>query len=172
MSNKKFHYIKIKDEQKKKTDPRKKQRVMKNIGHALTVVGTTFTSMLLIIVVMLCIVATIIVVYVLDFADNGFDANLRDTEMKYTSIVYALDEDGKEVEITRLAAEQNRIWVDYENISPHLVNAIVSTEDKRFWDHKGVDWRRTVFALGANVQAHTIRMSATGKNLIACFFTE
>ncbi len=151
MSNKKFHYIKIKDEQKKKTDPRKKQRVMKNIGHALTVVGTTLSSMLLIIVVMLCIVVTVIVVYVLDFADNGFDANLRDTEMKYTSIVYALDEDGKEVEITRLAAEQNRIWVDYENISPHLVNAIVSTEDKRFWDHKGVDWRRTVFALGANV---------------------
>ena len=29
-----------------------------------------------------------------------------------------------------------------------------------------------LFALGANVQAHTIRMSATGKNLIACFFTE
>lgn len=151
MSNKKFHYIKIKDEQKKKTDPHKKQRVMKNIGHALTVVGTTLSSMLLIIVVMLCIVATIIVVYVLNFADNGFDANLRDTEMKYTSIIYAYDENGQEVEITRLAAEQNRIWVNYEDISTHLINAIVSTEDKRFWDHKGVDWRRTVFALGADV---------------------
>lgn len=151
MKNKKFHYIKIKDEPKKKPDSRKKQRVMKNIGHALTVVGTTLSSMLLIIVVMLCIVVTIIVVYVLDFADNGFDANLRDTEMKYTSIIYAYDEEGQEVEITRLAAEQNRIWVNYEDISPNLINAIVSTEDKRFWDHKGVDWRRTVFALGADV---------------------
>lgn len=151
MSNKKFHYIKIKDEPKKKSDPRKKQRVMKNIGHALTVVGTTLSSMLLIIVVMLCIVVTVVVVYILNFADNGFDANLRDTEMKYTSMIYAYDSEGHEVEITRLAAEQNRIWVNYEDISPHLINAVVSTEDKRFWDHKGVDWRRTVFALGADV---------------------
>ena len=30
MNGKKFHYIKIKDEPKKKRDPRKKQRVMKN----------------------------------------------------------------------------------------------------------------------------------------------
>ena len=151
MNGKKFHYIKIKDEPKKKRDPRKKQRVMKNIGHALTVVGTTLSSMLLIIVVMLCIVVTVVVVYILNFADNGFDANLRDTEMKYTSMIYAYDSEGHEVEITRLAAEQNRIWVNYEDISPHLINAIVSTEDKRFWDHKGVDWRRTVFALGADV---------------------
>lgn len=151
MSNKKFHYIKIKDEPKKKPDPQKNRRIMKNIGHALTVVGTTLSSMLLVIVIMLCIVVTIIVVYVLDFADNGFDADLRDTEMKYTTIVYAYDEDGQEVEITRLAAEQNRIWVNYEDISPNLINAVVSTEDKRFWEHKGVDWRRTVFALGADV---------------------
>lgn len=151
MNGKKFHYIKIKDEPKKKTDPRKKQRIMKNIGHALTVVGTTLSSMLLIIVVMLCIVVTVIVVYVLNFADNGFDANLRDTEMKYTTMIYAYDKDGHEVEVTRLAAEQNRIWTNYEDISPHLINAVVSTEDKRFWDHKGVDWRRTVFALGADV---------------------
>ncbi len=151
MNGKKFHYIKIKDEPKKKSDPRKKQRVMKNIGHALTVVGTTLSSMLLIIVVMLCIVVTVVVVYILNFADNGFDANLRDTEMKYTSMIYAYDSEGHEVEITRLAAEQNRIWVNYEDISPHLINAVVSTEDKRFWDHKGVDWRRTVFALGADV---------------------
>ncbi len=151
MNGKKFHYIKIKDEPKKKTDPRKKQRIMKNIGHALTIVGTTLSSMLLIIVVMLCIVVTIIVVYILNFADNGFDANLREAEMKYTTIVYAYDSEGHEVEITRLASEQNRIWTNYEDISPNLINAVVSTEDKRFWDHKGVDWRRTVFALGADV---------------------
>lgn len=151
MNKKKFRYIKIKDDKPKKRNNRKKERVMRNIGHALTVVGTTVSSMLLILVIMMCIVVTVVTVYILDFADNGYDPKLRDVEMKYTTMVYAYDEDGREVEITRLYMEKNRIRVSYEDISAHLVNAIVSTEDKRFWEHKGVDWQRTIFALGADV---------------------
>ncbi len=148
---KNFRYIKIKDDEPKKPKKREKGRVSRNIGHALTVVGTTISSMLLILVIMMCIVVTIITVYILDFADNGYDANLRDAEMQYTTIVYAYDEDGLEVERKRLFEETNRIWVDYEDISPHVIHAVVSTEDKRFYEHKGVDWRRTVYALAADV---------------------
>jgi 1A family penicillin-binding protein len=32
-----------------------------------------------------------------------------------------------------------RIWVPYQQISPHLINATVATEDERFWQHPGVD---------------------------------
>jgi 1A family penicillin-binding protein len=32
-----------------------------------------------------------------------------------------------------------RILVPYEQISPHLINATVATEDERFWQHPGVD---------------------------------
>lgn len=148
---KNFRYIKIKDDEPKKPKKREKGRVSRNIGHALTVVGTTISSMLLILVIMMCIVVTIITVYILDFADNGYDANLRDAEMEYTTIVYAYDEDGMEVEVKRLYEETNRIWVDYEDISPYVVYAVISTEDKRFYEHKGVDWRRTVYALAADV---------------------
>jgi len=38
------------------------------------------------------------------------------------------------------------IYVDYERIPQDLVNAFVSIEDKRFYEHKGVDWKRTVSA--------------------------
>ena len=147
---KKIRYIKIREENKA---PRKKKksRTMKNLGHAMTIIGTTFSSMLLIIVIMLCIVVTVLTVYVLDFADTSYDANLRDVEMKYTSFIYAYDAEGNEVEIKRLAQEENRIWVNYEDMSPNIINAVVSTEDKRFYEHDGVDWRRTVFALGADV---------------------
>lgn len=148
---KNFRYIKIKDDEPKKPKKREKGRVSRNIGHALTVVGTTISSMLLILVIMMCIVVTIITVYILDFADNGYDANLRDTEMQYTTIVYAYDEEGREVEVKRLYEETNRIWVDYEDISPYVIYAVISTEDKRFYEHKGVDWRRTVYALAADV---------------------
>ncbi len=34
---------------------------------------------------------------------------------------------------------ENRVPVAYEDLGPHLVNALVSTEDVRYWDHCGVD---------------------------------
>ncbi|MGN0687127.1 MAG: transglycosylase domain-containing protein [Oscillospiraceae bacterium] len=147
-NKKKIKYIKIKDDQPKKLPSKKKKsRAMKNIGHALTIVGTTFSAMLLVIVVMVCIVATVLTVYVLDFADNSYDANLRDVEMKYTSFVYAYDANGNEVVIKQLAADENRIWVDYEDMSPNIIDATTAVEDKRFYEHKGVDWQRTTSSL-------------------------
>lgn len=152
-NKKKIKYIKIRDEEQPKRSSRKKKKskVMKNIGHALTIVGTTFSAMILIIVVMMCIVVTVLTVYVLDFADNSYDANLRDVEMKYTSFVYAYDADGNEVEIKRLAADENRVWVNYEDMAPCLIDAVVAVEDKRFYEHKGVDWKRTTSSLVKDV---------------------
>ncbi len=34
---------------------------------------------------------------------------------------------------------QNRSYVPYKQISPHIVNALIATEDERFFQHKGVD---------------------------------
>lgn len=150
MDKKKIKYIKIKDEPPK-AKKKKKSRALKNLGSALTIVGTTLSSMLLIIVIMLCIVVTVVAVYVLDFANTSYDANLRDAEMKYTSMIYAYDSEGNLTEIKRLAASENRIWVNYEDISQNLIKAVVAVEDKRFYEHEGVDWQRTVYALGADV---------------------
>ena len=148
---KKIRYIKIKEEQPQKRSGKKKHsRALKNLGHAMTIVGTTFSAMLLILVIMVCIVATVLAVYVLDFADNSYDANLRNIEMKYTSFVYGYDEDDQLVEIKRLAADENRVWVDYEDISQNMLDAVVAAEDKRFYTHKGVDWYRTAGAFFSN----------------------
>ena len=35
---------------------------------------------------------------------------------------------------------ENRICVDYNSLSPHLVHALVATEDERFYDHSGIDF--------------------------------
>ncbi len=37
-------------------------------------------------------------------------------------------------------SKENRTPVDFKNISPSLINALVSTEDVRFYKHKGVDF--------------------------------
>lgn len=54
---------------------------------------------------------------------------------------------------------ENRIPVDYDRISPHVVNALIATEDERFREHSGVDLRgtiRAVFYLGKKGGASTI----------------
>ncbi len=151
MDKKKIKYIRIKEEPvRKPSGKKKKSRALRNFGHAMTIVGTTFSAMLLVLVIMVCIVATVLAVYVLDFADKSYDANLRNIEMKYTSFVYGYNENNELVEIKRLAAEQNRVWVDYEDISPYIVDAAVASEDKRFYTHKGVDWYRTAGAFFSN----------------------
>ncbi len=45
-----------------------------------------------------------------------------------------------------------RILVPYEQISPHLINATVATEDERFWRHPGVDPIAFMRAVFYNVQ--------------------
>ena len=38
-------------------------------------------------------------------------------------------------------SQGNRIYVDYQDISPNLINALIATEDVRFYDHSGIDIR-------------------------------
>ncbi|WP_180986057.1 transglycosylase domain-containing protein, partial [Burkholderia humptydooensis] len=40
----------------------------------------------------------------------------------------------------------NREWVPLADISPKMVDALISTEDHRFYEHHGLDWRRTAGA--------------------------
>ncbi|RYZ22660.1 MAG: penicillin-binding protein [Chitinophagaceae bacterium] len=53
----------------------------------------------------------------------------------------------------------NRSNVDYRDISPHVIHALVATEDVRFYNHSGIDWKRTAKAfatLGADGGGSTI----------------
>jgi len=54
------------------------------------------------------------------------------------SNIYAM-ENGKPVPVARFFAE-NRISVDFEDISPNMIRAAIDTEDPRFYEHAGVDW--------------------------------
>lgn len=72
------------------------------------------------------------------------DVNELMFDMDMTSIVYAWDpekEDYTEYEVLR--GRENRIWSDLDEIPKDLQNAFIAIEDKRFYEHKGVDWKRT-----------------------------
>lgn len=53
----------------------------------------------------------------------------------------------------------NRSNVKYRDISPNVINALVATEDERFYDHSGIDFKslfRAVFTLGSQGGGSTI----------------
>ena len=66
-------------------------------------------------------------------------ANIRKAKIDQPSVLISAD--GK-----RLATfkPMNREWVQLKQISPHVVNALIATEDHRFYQHHGIDLRRTV----------------------------
>lgn len=66
-----------------------------------------------------------------------------------TSVI--LDKDGNQ--IGDLHAEENRVPVDFDEISPNAINALVAIEDQRFYKHHGVDPIRIAGAMVANIKA-------------------
>ena len=51
----------------------------------------------------------------------------------------------------RFYRNENRVSVDYTDISPYMIDALIATEDVRFYDHTGVDLKslmRAVIMLG------------------------
>jgi len=52
-------------------------------------------------------------------------------------------------------------WVAIDEISPHLINAILSVEDKNFYKHMGFDYFRIAKAMYLNVKNKTIVQGAS-----------
>ena len=80
-----------------------------------------------------------------------------------------LSRDGVPLQRTRIDKTERRgDWVALADVSPALREAIVVSEDKRFYDHSGVDWRGAAAAAWANLWntrtrgASTVTMQLTG----------
>ncbi len=102
-------------------------------------------------ILLVCVVVGVVCISVISIYGYSVvhgDPVFNLTEEKYsqnqTSFIYGYDKDGNEVEITRLHGEENRIWVDLDDMSEYLPNAFIATEDQRFLKHSGVDWIRTI----------------------------
>ena len=79
--------------------------------------------------------------------DKIIDLDFYKENQDQTTIIYAKNEEDKFVELTKLHGEENRVWVDIENMSEWMGKAFVALEDKRFYDHKGVDWYSSTFGV-------------------------
>lgn len=69
---------------------------------------------------------------------------LKNPTDKFASVV--MSDDG--VELGRYYRDKsNRVYVDFDELSPHLTNALIATEDIRFENHSGIDARGLMRAI-------------------------
>ncbi|MCM2253604.1 MAG: transglycosylase domain-containing protein [Ramlibacter sp.] len=68
-------------------------------------------------------------------------ADIRQARSQQPSVVISAD--GRELAVFQRA---NRDWVPLADISPNVIAALVATEDRRFFEHRGVDPRRMAAA--------------------------
>lgn len=117
----------------------------------LTVVGKGFLTFFLIGTITFSLIATALAIYVFGFVDSSVPFDLQSLKLDKTSIVYAtVAGSDQPVELGRLHAAENRIWVDYNVMPQTLKDAFICIEDHRYLDHNGVDWKRTISSF-ANV---------------------
>ena len=68
---------------------------------------------------------------------DGLPDYIKPVNASQASTLYGI-QDGKPVEIARFYHE-NRISVPYSEMSKNILNAVISTEDPRFYEHGGID---------------------------------
>ena len=79
--------------------------------------------------------------------DAELDVKMLAGSLGLTTKIYYTDEDGKEAELLRLHGEENRIWCKLEDMPTCLKNAFICIEDHRFYEHCGIDAKRTLGAV-------------------------
>lgn len=87
-------------------------------------------------------------IYIFTLASEPTGIDLKAKSLNQTSFIYIKDDKtGEFKEYQTLYSTENRIWVDNQDIPQAMKDAVVAIEDKRFYDHSGVDWARTLSAV-------------------------
>lgn len=116
----------------KKTKSNKKQNTKKNSfkRSVIKLLWLGFFAVVVISVVSFSLISSGIIGYLpeIDELENPID--------KYASQVISSDE---QLLFTYSQSNDNRMFIDYSELSPNLIDALVATEDHRYYSHSGID---------------------------------
>ena len=123
----------------------KNKSKIKNIND-LSKTGLAFLGIFSVVALTAVVVITYMLINVISTIKGDLIINLDEhkANQNQTSFIYAYDKNGNTVEIARLHGEEDRVWVDLDDMSPYMSKAFIALEDVRFKKHHGVDWIRTV----------------------------
>ena len=98
---------------------------------------------------------------------------LENPKLKFATQV--ISDDGVTLGTYSLDKDANRIYVGYDELSPHLINALIDTEDERFAEHSGIDARallRAIVKRGIMQQKNAGGGSTITQQLAKQFYSE
>ena len=142
--------------------PRKKKKK----GRAGRIIGRIFLVLFTLCVIGVLTAAIffkIFMTYVNTSLVPTLDVTVEQLTMSEASTIYYQDNATGEWKVldTLFSSNGNRKIVEYSDLPKHLVDAVVAIEDKRFWDHKGVDWEGTAAAIFKTFTTGTTRGGST-----------
>ncbi len=105
-----------------------------------------FLKICIIIALLLCVVgAGVVAAMFFGLFGDDFEISKDDLVIGSANSI-VLDKNGNE--IANLSKEQQRKIISLDDMADYLPKAYIAIEDKRFYDHNGVDWKRTLGAIG------------------------
>ena len=119
------------------------------VDAASSVVGTMFKllgSLLLVFLLTGMLFTCVFAYYVKTCLTPELRISLEDFQLNESSTLWYQGSGGQWQELVTVITTEKRIWVDYDKIPKYMEQALVAIEDKRFYEHKGVDWYRTAGA--------------------------
>ena len=135
--------------------PREIQARRRKVGF---IVGTVFAVLLL----TMAFFAIIFSIYINKTMKNKVEVDLSAYDMSLATEMYAKNAETDEWEIYQTLYDgENRILLTGDQIPKALRDATVAIEDKRFYKHKGVDWRGTIRAVFSTVTGRGVQGGST-----------
>ena len=139
-----------------KKKKRKNSKSTNPVKRTFKIIGTLLLSVFLVVIITGSIFATVLTIYVLNFADTTTTVSLdRIADGNVTRFLSKNpdynknDKDSKEYDLYYAMKNESQhfVWVDLEDIPQCVQDAFVYTEDERFYSHDGVDFKRTFAAI-------------------------
>lgn len=146
---------KVSEEKKEKRMAKEKPEKKKKEHRGWRIFFRCVMIFFLLLVATLLVLGLVFAIYVDRKIEKHIDESLftmvgsdSSTSIYYYDFSDRTQGDGIAVEIgdADLYGSYRCIYVDYDRIPERLTQAFVSIEDKRFFEHDGVDWKRTVSA--------------------------
>ena len=81
-----------------------------------------------------------------DILTEAGNWSMDDYDLERTSFIYYVDNNGDIQQLQQIYTTTDRQWASLDEIPQAMVDAAVAIEDKRFYEHQGVDWITTVKA--------------------------
>lgn len=132
-----------------KNMPHRKKPKRHLAAGVVNLITNTLLTIFLVAIITGIIVVAAFAVYINNNLIEDYDIVGLETNLEQTTKIYYTNAYGEPVELEdqRLHGEENRSWVSVGKMPTNLKNAFVAIEDQRFYEHNGMDIKRTLGAV-------------------------